>query len=234
VKKKSHENLTNTNIQYVIDLLKDDDPITKKEACSILNISYNITRLTNIIDEYNEHLEYKNKRKAQNKGKSARPDEVVRVIEDYLDGDSIIEIASHLYRSVPFIKGIIKRVGIPIRASQEEIKKGIPVLPEPCIAEEFEDDEIVWCPRYNAAAKIIHEVTVQYQYNYKGYSGYKDYSKCINYEEKYSSKCYSIYIIKESESDRVFGFGSYQLAYDLGKLQHLEEYGIDIKSRMSK
>ena len=35
VKKKSHEKLTDTNIQHVVDLLKDDDPITKKEACSM-------------------------------------------------------------------------------------------------------------------------------------------------------------------------------------------------------
>ena len=50
VKKKSHEKLTDTNVQHVVDLLKGEDPITKKEACSILNISYNTTRLTNIID----------------------------------------------------------------------------------------------------------------------------------------------------------------------------------------
>ena len=83
VKKKSHEKLTDTNVQHVVELLKGDDPITKKEACSILNISYNTTRLTNIIDEYLERLDYKNKRKAQNKGKPARRDEIIRVIEEY-------------------------------------------------------------------------------------------------------------------------------------------------------
>ena len=37
--KKSHENLTDTNIKNVIDLLESEKPITKKEACDILNIS---------------------------------------------------------------------------------------------------------------------------------------------------------------------------------------------------
>jgi hypothetical protein len=234
VKKKSHENLTDTNIEYVIGLLEKETPISKKEACSILNISYNTNRLANIIDEYEDKLEYKNKRKAQNKGKSARPEEVVRVIEDYLDGDSILEIASHLYRSTPFIKGIINRVGIPQRASKEEMKKGVPALPDACVAEEFKENEIVWCPRYNAAAEIIYEVTIDHQYESPGWSGYKNYSKCTNYEEKYSSKCYCIYVIRDSELDKLFGFSSFQLAYELGKLQHLEKYGIDIKSRMSK
>ncbi len=216
VKKKSHEKLTDTNIQHVVDLLKDDNPITKKEACSILNISYNTTRLTNIIDEYFERLDYKNKRKAQNKGKPARQEEIVRVIEDYLDGDSIIEIASHIFRSPSFIKGIIDRVGVPQRASVEQMKKGIPVLPEACIAEEFETGEIVWCPQYNAAAEVV-----------------KEYKKTY-YENTYGCRAYQVYVIKTSEFDQVFGFYADQLAYDLGRLRHLEQYGIDVKSRMSK
>ena len=130
VKKKSHEKLTDTNVQHVVDLLKGEDPITKKEACSILNISYNTTRLTNIIDEYLERLDYKNRRKAENKGKPARREEIVRVIEDYLEGESIVEIATHIFRSPSFVKGIIDRVGVPQRASKEEMKKGTPALPE--------------------------------------------------------------------------------------------------------
>ena len=214
VKKKSHEKLTDTNVQHVLELLKDDNPITKKEACSILNISYNTTRLTNIIDEYLERLDYKNKRKAQNKGKPAREDEIKRVIEDYLDGDSIIEIAAHIFRSPSFVKGIIDRVGVPQRASVEQMKKGITVLPEACIAEAFETGEVVWCPQYNAAAEVV-----------------KEYKKTY-YENTYECRAYQVYVIKTSEFDQVFGFYADQLAYDLGKLQHLEEYGIDVKSRV--
>ena len=216
VKKKSHEKLTDTNVQHVIDLLKDDDPITKKEACSILNISYNTTRLANIIDEYYERLDYKNKRKAENKGKSAREDEIKRVVEDYLDGDSIMEIASHIFRSPSFVKGIIDRVGVPQRASVEQMKKGTPVLPEACIAEEFEVGEVVWCPQYNAAAEVVKEHKETY------------------YENTYECRAYQVYVIKTSEFDQVFGFYADQLAYDLGRLRHLEQYGIDVKSRMSK
>ena len=232
VKKKSHEKLTDTNIQHVIELLDNDSPITKKEACSILNISYNTNRLANIIDEYSERVEYKNRRKAQNKGKPARQDEIVRVIEDYLDGDSIIEIASHIFRSPSFVKGIIDRVGVPQRASQEEMKQGTPVLPEACIAEEFENGEVVWCPHYNAAAEILHEVTVQRQFDLPGWTGYQNYNKCIDYEKVHGSKCYAVYVIRSSDFEEVFGFNCYQLAYDLGKLQHLEQYGINVKSRM--
>ena len=75
---------------------------------------------------------------------------------------------------------------------------------------------------------------MQRQFTNLGWAGYQNYDKCIDYEKVYGSKCYGIYVIKASEFEQVFGFFSYQLAYDLGKLQHLEEYGIDVKSRMSK
>ena len=181
VKKKSHEKLTDTNVQHVLELLKDDNPITKKEACSILNISYNTTRLTNIIDEYLERLDYKNKRKAQNKGKPAREDEIKRVIEDYLDGDSIIEIAAHIFRSPSFVKGIIDRVGVPQRASVEQMKKGTPILPEACIAEEFEVGEVVWCPQYNAAAEVVKEHKETFSVLFLGFFTFRVviYSGCL-------------------------------------------------------
>ena len=61
VKAKSHEKLDDANVQRVIELLGGDEPITKKEACEILNIRYNTTRLQRIIDEHNEVWEYKEK-----------------------------------------------------------------------------------------------------------------------------------------------------------------------------
>ena len=54
VKKKDHENLTAANIERVISELRADSPISKKEACSMLNIAYNTTRLQNIIDDYED------------------------------------------------------------------------------------------------------------------------------------------------------------------------------------
>ena len=65
VKAKSHEKLDATNVQKVIDLLEQESPITKKEACEILNIRYNTTRLQKIIDEHLEMTAFREKRKAK-------------------------------------------------------------------------------------------------------------------------------------------------------------------------
>ena len=90
LRSKAHERLEPANVNKVINLLEADEPITKKEACEILNIRYNTTRLQKIIDDYNEVWEYKEKRKSQNKGKGATRDEIKSVIEYYLDGDNLL------------------------------------------------------------------------------------------------------------------------------------------------
>jgi len=54
VKVKDSEKLDPSNIRHVINLLESDKPITKKEACSLLRISYNTTRLGNIITGFND------------------------------------------------------------------------------------------------------------------------------------------------------------------------------------
>ena len=134
VKKKSHEKLDSGNIQRVIDLLEQEEPITKKEACEMLNIRYNTTRLQRIIDEHTEVWEHKERRKSQNRGKGATRDEIKSVIEYYLDGDNISEIATRLYRSNAFVKAIIDRVGIPQKLSKGYDRHRDIMLPEQCVA----------------------------------------------------------------------------------------------------
>ena len=224
IKKKDHENLSDTNIQKVISLLSGDSPITKKEACSILNIAYNTTRLQKIIDDFLETKAYREKRKSQNRGKAATREEVADTITRFLSGDPISEIAAGLYRSSGFIKSIIERVGVPQKEEGQ-----YDYLPEECVAESFEEGEIVWSAKYHGPAIIRAELSVDYQAER---AGYRD----VNYEKKYGAKAYNIWVIEKVDddySDRWTtatggGFSSTQLAYDLGKLSHLKEYGVNL------
>ena len=59
IKKKKHEKLDDTNIKRVIAALEGDLPVTKKDACEMLNISYNTTRLSKIITNFEEELSQK-------------------------------------------------------------------------------------------------------------------------------------------------------------------------------
>ena len=89
IKSKAHEKLSFDNIERVIQQLEQDNPITKKEACGMLNIRYNTTRLQRIIEDHQELKQFRETRKAQNKGKMATQDEIRSVVKLYLDGDNI-------------------------------------------------------------------------------------------------------------------------------------------------
>jgi hypothetical protein len=219
VKKKDYENLTAANVRHVTTLLtppadSTSKPITKKDACSILNISYNTLRLGKILDEQREKDEFTATRKAANSGKRARPDEIVSVVSEYLQGEPISKIAAGLYRSSGFCKAIIERIGVPTRLSAAE-RKGLDFLPEACIAESFLAGQVVWSAKYHSTAIIVKEMP--------------------HYEECYGSKCYQISVIEPVDaSDSYFkhieagGFNAFALAYDIGSLEHLTEYGVDL------
>jgi hypothetical protein len=224
VKKKDYENLSETNIQKVISLLNGKQPISKKEACSMLNIAYNTTRLQRIIDDYQDKIEYRELRKKQNRGRGASNEEICEAVERYLSGESIAEIASGLYRSSGFIRSIIERVGVP----RVERESGIAVLPDSCVAESFSPGEVVWSAVYQKPARVDYELSVDYQAEREGFID-------VNYERKYGSKCYAIYVMEEVRDDtekwanvETGGYAAYSLAYDLGKLSHLEKYGVDL------
>jgi len=58
----------------------------------------------------------------------------------------------------------------------------------------------------------------------------------VDYEAKYGCPCYAIYVVQKVDSeDTNFssvtsgGFSAYAPAYELGKLQHLTEYGVNLE-----
>ena len=101
-----------------------EKPVTKKEACSILNISYNTTRLNKIIQDFQDKNEFRAKRKAQLRGKPASSLEIKEAIQSYLRGESVSEISQGMYRSAGFVRSILTRVGVPTRPVAVEERKG--------------------------------------------------------------------------------------------------------------
>jgi hypothetical protein len=225
LKKRDHENLSDSNISKVITLLNGNQPISKKVACDMLNIAYNTTRLQRIIDDYQDKKDYRELRKKQNRGRAADSTEIREAVERFLSGDSIAEIAAGLFRSAGFVRSIIERVGVP-----QKQEGTYDYLPDECCAESFEDGELVWSARYSAPAIVEREVSVDYQAENLGFQD-------VNYEKKYGSKCYTIWVLQSHDEDgddmwarvKTGGFYASALAYDLGKLQHLKQYGVNLQ-----
>jgi hypothetical protein len=216
LRKKREEKLSEANINKVIELLAAEKPITKKEACEILHIAYNTTRLNKIIADHQETLEFRARRKAQNKGKGVTEVEKSSIVKYYLNGANVSDIAKALYRSPAFIKAVIERMGVPQKLPDTDYQ-GIreSMIPEPCVANEFQSGERVWSARGNCIAVVQKELK----------------SHTVNYEEKYDSKMYHIWEIEMAECESPYfgliknaGHNATRLAYDLGSLRHLQEY----------
>ena len=201
-----------------------DGPISKKEACAILKIAYNTTRLDKIIEEYHENKEYRRKRKLSLRGTLPTKDEIADTVQSQLRGDPITDTAKRLFRSVPFLRAIVERVGIPSRGGNEIERATLCYLPEQCVSDTFKIGEIVWSAKYHSSA-IIKAV-----YN-KEYSESKKGLNYVDYNKKYGSECYSIYVRQRVDDVDNVGTGFYanSLAYDLGKLTHLQEYGVELE-----
>lgn len=210
VKVKVGEKLTNDNIERVIKLLNQPKPITKKEACEVLNISYNTSRLSTIIENYQSRQEADSKRRAANRGKPASPDEIKSVITEYLGGATVSDIASGLYRSTTFVRNIIETVGVPQRGVGEDYFNFSP-LPEQCISDSFEVNETAWSARHQGPCII---------------------DKALGKTKDGLANLYRVYVIEPFDApDKIYvrswgAPGSYQVLpdYEIGSLRHLAQY----------
>lgn len=204
VKVKESEKLDDNNVKYVIELLESDKPITKKEACGILRISYNTTRLGNIIAGYKERAATEARLRAKNRGKAATDNEIVRAIEEYLNGDSISEIAKFMYRSSSFIKGIIKKHNVPVRSTSSDYFSP-ELLPDEVLSEDFKPGELVWSARYNTTARV---------------------DKLVQIQEGHGN-VYRIWTLGKNQRYAA------QPWYELGKLEHLQNLGVKLHGQGS-
>ena len=196
----------------------------------MLNISYNTARLDRIIEDYLDTVAYISKRKAMNRGKPASDAEIGEAVSSYLQGIAISDIAKALYRSPSFVKNIIEGVGVPQRITSKDEQTEVDYLPDECVSDSFDVGEIVWSAQYHRAATIVKELSSSYVSSKKGLAN-------TDYEERYACKCYNIHISEPSDNEEsIFasvgggGFFASSTAYDLGKLRHLEKYGVNLNT----
>lgn len=197
------DKLTDVNLQRVILLLNPAEegkkPITKKEACNILGITYNVTRLQTLIDTYKERVERDKAKRAEKRGKPAKPEEISYAINEYLSGSDITSIAKSLYRSTQFVKHILEAHSVPIRQSSHNYFTP-ELIPEGAVKTKFNIGEKVYSARYDSTAVIESEAT----HPTFGY-------------------IYKVWLL--SDSWKQF---AYQPACELASLEHLKELGVSV------
>jgi hypothetical protein len=219
IKKKDHELLSDTNILHVSELLSAAKPITKKDACDILNISYNTARLSTIIENFKIRKENERVQREKNRGKPASDYELSCVISGYLRGEAVSDISSAIFRSSTFVKAIIERLGVPQKVFGDD-KYKTSILPDECVSQTFKAGQIAWSAVYHSPCEIVKEVRS---------------SETTDYEEKYGCKVYNVYVLEPLEDTPEFypkltigGFHATSPAYNLGSLEHLKQYDIKL------
>lgn len=197
------ELMTDANIARVIRLLEPTEegkkPITKKDACAILGMSYNTTRLGTIIEEYKQKQIRTAQRKSQLRGKPATQEEKVYIISEYLNGETVDAISKMTYRSSKFIKDVLEGNSVPIRVPGSSYFSP-EMIPDGAVRDRFKVGEVVYSSRYDSIARIDAEQK----------------------SEKYGF-VYRIWLM----SDRWLQ-SAYQEASELASLEHLRELGVKI------
>ena len=225
VKAKAHEKLDDANVERVLNSLEAEKPVTKKEACEMLNIAYNTTRLNKIIVEFKEKREYIRNRMDQNKGKIATSADIKEVVINYLMGMNFAEISRQMYRSPTFIKNIVDRVGVPTKVAMGEEF----IVPDECVKYEFDEGEWVWFNdnrpdvRGGKAGQIIRQVKSKRALE-EGYKAYKiKYWIPLEWKE-------GMWLAWWPGVRRFSGW-TIKPAYNIGSIQHLvDEYDLNTEA----
>ena len=161
LKVRDYEKLDDATVKKVIGLLEKESPITKKEACSILNIAYNTKRLGTVVENYKDKIETRKKLFAANRGKAWIPIDVKQLVMSYLKGSSISDLSSSLFRSNGAIKKKLELCGVPLRKTEATYFKP-ELLPDGCAKEDYREGDLVWSSRYCCVVEVgklfqVHE-----------------------------------------------------------------------------
>jgi hypothetical protein len=196
------ELMTDANIAKVIKLLEPEQgvkAITKKDACQILGMAYNTTRLGVIIEEWKKKQARNAERRAEKRGKPVTDEERVYIISEYLAGETVDSISKATYRSPTFIKSVLETNSVPIRVPGSSYFSP-ELIPEGAMRDRFKIGEVVYSARYDSTARIDAESS----------------------SEKHGY-VYRIWLLAEKWQQN-----AYQEATELASLQHLRELGVRI------
>ena len=197
------ELMTDANISKVIRLLEPQEegqkPITKKDACAMLGMAYNTTRLGTIIEQFKDRQAKSARRRAELRGKPATREDMVFIISEYLAGETVDSISKMTYRSPAFIKKLLEDNAVPIRVAGHSYFDP-QLVPEGAVRERFKVGEVVYSARYDSTARIEAEQA----------------------HPKYGF-IYRVWLLSDKWLQ-----SAWQEAYELASLEHLRELGVRI------
>ena len=199
--KNDSERLDEAHFERVIAGLEplEGKAMTKKDACAILGIAYNVTRLSALIEKYKENKARNLERREALRGKPATRDDIIFVIGEYLDGNTIDAISKSTYRSAGFVKTILEKYSVPIRSTAHDYFRP-ELIPDGAMRIRFLIGEIVYSARYDSLARVdTEQLSTKHGYVYR------------------------IWLLSDKWKQN-----AYQEATELASLEHLRELGVRV------
>lgn len=155
------ERMTDANFIRVIGLLEPKEPgqkpITKKDACQILGMNYNTSRLDAVLQQFKDRQARDRERRSALRGKPATKEETAYIIKEYIQGATVESISRSTYRGTEFIKRILEENAIPRRNSSPDYFHP-QLIPDGAMQDRFQVGETVYSARYDSTAKIMLEL----------------------------------------------------------------------------
>lgn len=153
-----------------------DNGATKKAVCAFLGMAYNTTRLQTEIDDYLSGVERSKEQRRLRRGKAILDTELVNIIESYMSGDSIANIADRFYRSEALVKSTLEKHGALLRDSKAN-PLSPSILPDNAMSDSFEEGDIVWLAAYSMIGEIKKKISPD---GYRVYILNRDYHRYVN------------------------------------------------------
>lgn len=249
--KRQKPEISDEQFKAVIEYL-DQPKSTKKAACEMLGILYNTKRLGTLIDEWVEDQERSARLRKEKRKQPCTPEELVNIIEDYLDGATFDGLSKRFYRSTAYIKHRLELAGALIRVSGSVSPLNPPLLPDECVLleETFRCRERVNLEVANEAEWVKKRTQVMIENGWKADDCIEVYNRAGKFDTKRSIdhkgemvwlpayQCLGEVVQevkhRECKAFRVFLFKDdhHQFvnvaAWDIGSLRHLVELGVDV------
>jgi len=225
---KEGENITKQSVEKVIKLMNDKDNIlSKKDACNILRIAYNVKRLQNIIDEHNEQKEFSKQRRKQVRNTVISKDDVATICSMYLSGEPLSEITDITFRSSSVVKRVLGQHNVPLRSAKNNYQNPI-YLREDSYADDYIKGDLVYSARYGSLAiidgkgkmykgSIVYPIHISGEYERAAYQPAEELGDLRKLQNEFGVKA-----ITMSKEDIIYALNKTMLAANKNKQKHGE------------
>lgn len=143
---KNTEEISEAKIRQAKWYLKEGH--TKKKACEVLGIAYNVSRLDKILKEFDEREIRLEQLKTKMKNTELSEDTKKAIAKEYMDGVPQSKLAEQYYITTYRIKKILMEMQVPLRGKGKKSETKVSHIQNDLTKKLTVGDEVYYVPQY--------------------------------------------------------------------------------------